>query len=173
VPTGECPDGFSGHQRIEAGSVVKAPVRLGAWGAMAIGTAGPTAMLCILRLSAAGIEPGSGPVLVTGATGGVGSFAVGALSRLGYEVHASTGKEAEEPCLKNLGATEVIPRDTLSAETSALGKQRWIGCIDSVGGATLANVLSQVKNSGAVPECGLAGGLGLPATVMPFILRNV
>lgn len=140
---------------------------------MAAGTAGLTAMLCIMRLRAAGIEPGSGPMLVTGATGGVGSFAVGALSRLGDEVHASTGKEAEEPYLKDLGATEVIPRDSLSAETSALGKQRWIGCIDSVGGATLANVLSQVKYSGAVAVYGLAGGLGLAATVMPFILRYV
>jgi acrylyl-CoA reductase (NADPH) len=167
------PGGFSGYQRIEAGSVVKAPERLGTWGAMAVGTAGLTAMLCILRLRAAGIEPGSGPVLVTGATGGVGSFAVAALSRLGYEVHASTGKAAEERYLEELGATEIIPRDSLSGETSGLGKQRWIGCIDSVGGATLANVLSQIKYSGAVAACGLAGGLGLPTTVMPFILRNV
>jgi acrylyl-CoA reductase (NADPH) len=167
------PGGFSGYQRIEAGSVVKAPERLGTWGAMAVGTAGLTAMLCILRLRAAGIGPGSGPVLVTGATGGVGSFAVAALSRLGYEVHASTGKAAEERYLEELGATEIIPRDSLSGETSGLGKQRWIGCIDSVGGATLANVLSQIKYSGAVAACGLAGGLGLPTTVMPFILRNV
>ncbi|GAC1369353.1 MAG: MDR family oxidoreductase [Pseudarthrobacter sp.] len=167
------PGGFSGYQRIEAGSVIKVPAGLGTWGSMAVGTAGLTAMLCILRLRAAGVEPGSGPVLVTGATGGVGSFAVSALSRLGYEVHASTGKDAEEPYLKELGATEIIARDTLSAETPALGKQRWIGCIDSVGGATLANVLSQVKYSGAVASCGLAGGLKLPTTVMPFILRNV
>ncbi|MDP9890606.1 MDR family oxidoreductase [Pseudarthrobacter enclensis] len=167
------PGGYSGYQRIEAESVLKAPVRLGTWGAMAVGTAGLTAMLCILRLRGAGIDPGSGPVLVTGATGGVGSFAVGALSRLGYEVHASTGKDTEEPYLKNLGATEVIPRESLAAETPALGKQRWIGCIDSVGGATLANVLSQIKYSGAVASCGLAGGLKLPTTVMPFILRNV
>lgn len=167
------PGGFSGYQRIEAGSVVKAPERLGTWGAMAAGTAGLTAMLCILRLRAASIEPGSGPVLVTGATGGVGSFAVAALSRLGYEVHASTGKAADERYLEELGATEIIPRDSLSGETSGLGKQRWIGCIDSVGGATLANVLSQIKYSGAVAACGLAGGLGLPTTVMPFILRNV
>jgi acrylyl-CoA reductase (NADPH) len=167
------PGGYSGYQRIEAGSVVKAPVGLGTWGSMAVGTAGLTAMLCILRLRAAGIEPGSGPVLVTGATGGVGSFAVGALSRLGYEVHASTGKEAEEPYLKALGAAEVIPRDSLSAQASALSKQRWIGCIDSVGGTVLANVLSQIKYSGAVAACGLTGGVQLPATVMPFILRNV
>ncbi|MDJ0458035.1 hypothetical protein PUN71_012545 [Arthrobacter sp. NQ7] len=111
------PGGYSGYQRIEAGSVVKAPTGLGTWGTMAVGTAGLTAMLCILRLRTAGIEPGSGPVLVTGATGGVGSFAVGALSRLGYEVHASTGKAAEEPYLKELGATEVIARGTLAAET--------------------------------------------------------
>jgi len=167
------PGGYSGYQRIEAGSVVKAPEGLGTWGAMAVGTAGLTAMLCILRLRAAGVEPGSGPVLVTGATGGVGSFAVGALSRLGYEVHASTGKETEEAYLKQLGATEIIARDSLTGDTGALGKQRWSGCVDSVGGATLANVLSQIRYSGAVAACGLAGGHGLPTTVLPFILRNV
>lgn len=167
------PGGYSGYQRVEAGLVVKAPERLGTWGAMAVGTAGLTAMLCILRLRAAGVEPGSGPVLVTGATGGVGSFAVAALSRLGYEVHASTGKETEEAYLKQLGATEIIARDSLSAEAGALGKQRWSGAVDSVGGTTLANVLSQIKYSGAVAACGLAGGPGLPTTVMPFILRNV
>lgn len=167
------PGGYSGYQRIEAGSVVKAPEGLGTWGAMAVGTAGLTAMLCILRLRAAGVEPGSGPVLVTGATGGVGSFAVGALSRLGYDVHASTGKETEEAYLKQLGATEIIARDSLTGDTGALGKQRWSGAVDSVGGVTLANVLDQIRYSGAVAACGLAGGHGLPTTVMPFILRNV
>ncbi len=167
------PGGYSGYQRVEAGLLVKVPERLGTWGAMAVGTAGLTAMLCILRLRAAGVEPGSGPVLVTGATGGVGSFAVAALSRLGYEVHASTGKESEAAYLKQLGATEIIARDSLSAEAGALGKQRWSGAVDSVGGTTLANVLSQIKYAGAVAACGLAGGPGLPTTVMPFILRNV
>lgn len=167
------PGGYSEYQRIEASYVVPTPENLGSWGAMAIGTAGLTAMLCLLRLESAGLTPQHGPVLVTGATGGVGSFAVWALSRQGYEVHAATGKESEHDYLADLGATEIIARDSLTSEPRPLSKQRWAGCVDSVGGATLANVLSQMEYSGVVAACGLAGGNGLPTTVMPFILRNV
>lgn len=167
------PGGYSGYQRIPADSVVRAPENLGAWGSMVVGTAGLTAMFCILRLRDAGVLPDSGPVLVTGATGGVGSFAVGVLAKLGYEVHASTGQDSESSYLKGLGATEIIPRSALSNEPRPLGKQQWAGAVDGVGGVVLANVLSQIKYSGAVASCGLAGGSDLPATVMPFILRNV
>ncbi len=167
------PGGYSQFQRIDAESVVPTPAGLGPWGAMAVGTGGLTAMLCVMRLEAAGITPQSGPVLVTGATGGVGSFAVSILSRSGYEVHAATGKASEHAYLTELGASEIIERDELSGSPRALGKERWAAAVDSVGGATLANVLSQISYSGAVAACGLAGGHDLPATVMPFILRNV
>lgn len=167
------PGGYSQYQRIEAESVIRTPAGLGAWGAMAVGTGGLTAMLCVLRLEKAGVTPEAGPVLVTGATGGVGSFAVSILSRLGYEVHASTGSDSEHDYLKGLGASEIIARDELSGESRPLAKERWAAAVDSVGGATLVNVLSQTKYSGAVAACGLAGGFGLPGTVMPFILRNV
>lgn len=167
------PGGFSGYQRVDSTYVVPAPADLGTWGAMAVGTAGFTAMLCVLRLEAAGVTPEHGPVLVTGATGGVGSFAVSALAKLGYDVHAATGKESEHAYLTDLGAAEIVTRESLSGEPKPLGKERWAAAIDSVGGATLANVLAQVKYSGAVAACGLAGGFDLPATVMPFILRNV
>lgn len=167
------PGGYSQYQRIAAESVVAAPERLGTWGAMAVGTGGLTAMLCVLRLEAAGVTPDDGPVLVTGATGGVGSFAVSILSRLGYEVHASTGSESEHAYLTGLGASEIIARDELSGDPRPLAKERWAAAVDSVGSTTLANVLSQIRYGGAVAACGLAGGHDLPATVMPFILRNV
>ncbi|SKB06207.1 MDR family oxidoreductase [Aeromicrobium choanae] len=167
------PGGYSQYQRVEAESVVAAPERLGPWGAMAVGTGGLTAMLCVLRLEAAGVKPEDGPVLVTGATGGVGSFAVSILSRLGYEVHAATGKDSEHPYLTSLGAAQIIARDELSGDPRPLAKERWAAAVDSVGGTTLANVLSQISYGGSVAACGLAGGHGLPATVMPFILRNV
>ena len=165
--------GYSELQRVDPASVVPVPSNLGAWGSMAVGTAGLTAMLCVLRLEAAGLTPDSGPVVVTGATGGVGSFAVLILSQLGYDVHAVTGKSSEHAYLTDLGAALVMDRDTLSGEPRALAKERWTAAIDSVGGATLANVLSQLRYGGAVAACGLAGGPDLPATVMPFILRNV
>lgn len=165
--------GFAGYARVDATPVVPAPSGLGLWGSMAVGTAGLTAMLCVLRLEQAGVTPEQGPVLVTGATGGVGSFAVLLLSRLGYEVHASTGSADEHQYLRDLGATEIIERDTLTGEPRALAKERWAGAVDSVGGTTLANVLPQIRYSGAVASCGLAGGPGLSTTVMPFILRNV
>jgi acrylyl-CoA reductase (NADPH) len=167
------PGGYSEYQRIEAAHAVRTPGKLGPWGAMAIGTAGLTAMLCVMRLESVGVTPEQGPVLVTGATGGVGSLAVWTLSQLGYEVHAATGKEAEHDYLAGLGATEIVSRESLTGESRPLSQQRWAGCVDSVGGATLANVLSQMKYSGVVTACGLAGGSSLPTTVLPFILRNV
>jgi acrylyl-CoA reductase (NADPH) len=167
------PGGYSEYQRVDSSAVVAAPRDLGAWGAMAVGTAGLTAMLCVLRLESAGITPQQGPVLVTGATGGVGSFAVSILAGLGYTVHAATGKETEHAYLTELGADTIVPRDELTGEPRALARERWVACVDSVGGTTLANVLSQISYSGAVAACGLAGGMSLPGTVMPFILRNV
>ncbi|MCH5641167.1 MULTISPECIES: MDR family oxidoreductase [unclassified Gordonia (in: high G+C Gram-positive bacteria)] len=165
--------GYSGYQRVDAAAVLPVPVQLGLWGSMAVGTGGLTAMLCVLRLEAAGVSPDQGPVLVTGATGGVGSFAVSILSRLGYEVHASTGKADEHDYLRELGASEIVERDTLTGEPRPLAKERWAAAVDSVGGVTLANILPQIRYSGAVAACGLAGGPGLATTVMPFILRNV
>ncbi|TYL44848.1 oxidoreductase [Nocardioides sp. BGMRC 2183] len=167
------PGGYSGYQRVDSALVVPAPVKLGARGAMVVGTAGLTAMLCVLRLEEVGLTPADGPVLVTGATGGVGSFAVSLLAGLGFEVHAATGKESEHGYLAALGASEIVERDRLTVEPRPLGKEVWAGAVDSVGGPTLANVLAQTRFGGAVAACGLAGGAGLPATVMPFILRNV
>ena len=141
--------------------------------AMAIGTAGYTAMLCVMALQKHGIEPGSGEVLVTGANGGVGSFAVALLAKLGYTVVASTGRMEEADYLKKLGASEIIHRDTLSEPGRPLTKERWAAAIDSVGSHTLANVCASTCYGGIVAACGLAQGYDLPATVMPFILRGV
>lgn len=165
--------GYSEYQSIPADHVVHTPQSLGNRGAMAIGTAGFTAMLSVLRLEAAGLTPDRGPVLVTGATGGVGSFAVLALARLGYQVHASTGKDTAEDYLRTLGASEIVSREDLSGEPRPLAKTQWAACVDSVGGKVLANVLSKLEYSGLAAVCGLAGGPGLETTVMPFILRNV
>ena len=167
------PGGYSGYQRVDPASVVLTPPILGSRGSMAVGTAGLTAMLCILRLEATGLNPDQGPVLVTGATGGVGSFAVCLLAELGYEVHAATGKASEYEYLTSLGAASVVPRESLTGEPRPLGREVWAAAVDSVGGVTLATVLSQVRYGGSVAACGLAGGFDLPATVMPFILRGV
>ncbi|TCS40212.1 MDR family oxidoreductase [Reinekea marinisedimentorum] len=141
--------------------------------AMAIGTAGYTAMLCVMALEKQGVKPEDGTVLVTGANGGVGSFAIALLAKLGYTVAASTGRVNEADYLKKLGASEIIDRATLSEKGRPLGKEIWAGAVDTVGSQTLANVCSQIKYGGAVAACGLAGGFDLPATVMPFILRGV
>lgn len=141
--------------------------------AMAIGTAGYTAMLCVLALEHGGLTPQSGDVLVTGASGGVGSIAISLLSELGYRVIASTGRASEESYLRSLGAAEVIDRGTLSALGRPIGAERWAGAVDSVGSHTLANVLAQTRYRGVVAACGLAQGMDLPASVAPFILRNV
>jgi acrylyl-CoA reductase (NADPH) len=141
--------------------------------AMAIGTAGYTAMLCVMALEERGVLPASGEVLVTGATGGVGSVAVALLAKLGYTVVAATGKAGQEGYLKLLGAARIIDRTELSAPGKPLQKERWAGVVDAVGSHTLANALAQTRYGGAVAACGLAQGLDLPGSVMPFILRNV
>lgn len=141
--------------------------------AMAIGTAGYTAALCVDALVDAGVSPDQGPVLVTGATGGVGSVAIALLKAAGFEVHALTGKMSEADYLKGLGADEVIDRATMSEKGRPLGKEVWAGVVDTAGSHTLANACAQTKYGGAVAACGLAQGFDLPATVMPFILRGV
>jgi acrylyl-CoA reductase (NADPH) len=140
---------------------------------MAIGTAGYTAMLAVMALERHGITPDPGPVVVTGAAGGVGSVAITLLAKLGFQVTASTGRREEADYLKGLGATEIIDRHELSAAGKPLAKERFAGGIDSVGSTTLANVLSMTKYGGAVAACGLAGGMDLPGSVAPFILRGV
>ena len=140
---------------------------------MAIGTAGYTAMLSVMALERHGITPGRGPVVVTGANGGVGTVAIAVLGKLGYEVIASTGRTEEADFLKSLGASEVIHRDELSGPAKPLAKERWAGAVDAVGSHTLANVLSMTSYGGAVTACGLAQGMDLPTSVAPFILRGV
>ena len=141
--------------------------------AMAIGTAGYTAMLAVLALERHGVTPDRGPVVVTGAAGGVGSVAVAILAKLGHHVIASTGRPQEADYLKQLGAAEVIARQELTGPVRPLGKERWAGGVDAVGSVTLANVLSMTRYGGAVAACGLAGGMDLPTSVAPFILRGV
>lgn len=165
--------GYAARARVKGDWLVKLPAGLTARQAMAIGTAGYTAMLCVLALEDGGVTPGNGPVLVTGAAGGVGSVAVALLSKLGFEVHASTGRAEEADYLKSLGASEIISREELSGKPRALGKERFAGVVDSVGSTTLANALSMTKYGGTVAACGLAGGMDLPGSVAPFILRGV
>jgi len=141
--------------------------------AMAIGTAGYTAMLCVLALEQHGVKPGDGEVLVTGAAGGVGSVAIALLAKLGYRVVASTGRQNEAEYLKSLGAAEIIDRATLAAPGKPLAKERWAGAVDTVGSHTLANICASVRYRGAVAACGLAGGMDFPSSVAPFILRGV
>jgi acrylyl-CoA reductase (NADPH) len=140
---------------------------------MAIGTAGYTAMLAVLALEQHGLAPAHGPVVVTGAAGGVGSVAIAILSKLGYHVMASTGRVSEAGYLKDLGAAEVIDRGELSGPAKPLAKERWAGGVDSVGSTTLANLLAMTKYRGAIAACGLAAGMDLPTSVAPFILRGV
>ncbi len=164
---------YAEKARVKGDWLVALPQGLTGRDAMAIGTAGYTAMLCVMALERAGIGPGSGPVIVTGAAGGVGSVAVALLSRLGYQVSASTGRLAETGYLKDLGATDVIALADLSGPVRPLARERWAGGIDTVGSTTLANVLSMTRYGGAVAACGLAGGMDLPTSVAPFILRGV
>ena len=166
--------GYSQRQRIKPEWVVKVPETLSLEEAMAIGTAGYTAMLCVQSLQDAGVEPGSGPVLVTGAAGGVGSVAVSLLSSLGYEVHASTGRvDSQGDFLRELGAAYLVPRSDLARDCKPLEKEIWSGVVDTVGDQVLATAIAQTRYEGVVTACGLAGGAGLPGTVMPFILRGV
>jgi acrylyl-CoA reductase (NADPH) len=164
---------YAQRARVKGGWLVRLPPTMSAREAMAIGTAGYTAMLCVMALEQAGVKPGSGPVIVTGAAGGVGSVAVALLSKLGFEVAASTGRPQEADYLKSLGATEIIDRKDLAGPAKPLAKERFAGGIDSVGSTTLANVLSMTRYGGAVAACGLAAGMDLPTSVAPFILRGV
>jgi acrylyl-CoA reductase (NADPH) len=165
--------GYGDKARVKGQWLVRLPQRMSLREAMAIGTAGYTAMLAVMALERHGLKPDSGPVVVTGAAGGVGSVAVTLLAKLGYRVTASTGRRQEEAYLKQLGAADVIDRAELAAPVKPLAKERWIGGVDSVGSTTLANVLSMTKYGGAVAACGLAGGMDLPSSVAPFILRGV
>ncbi|MEH6945666.1 acryloyl-CoA reductase [Bacillus sp. JJ634] len=166
--------GYSEYARIPAQWIVPLPKGLTLKEAMIIGTAGFTAALSVQRLEENNLTPDKGAVLVTGATGGVGSFAVSILSTLGYQVEASTGKEAEQEYLKKLGATTVLSReDVYDGKVRALGKQKWAAAVDPVGGEPLASVLSQIEYGGSVAVSGLTAGTKLPTTVFPFILRGV
>jgi acrylyl-CoA reductase (NADPH) len=164
---------YAEKARVKGDWLVRLPEGLSARDAMAIGTAGFTAMLAVLALEKHGVAPKSGPVVVTGAAGGVGSVATAVLGKLGYHVIASTGRMSEAPYLKSLGAAEVIDRNELSAPPKPLAKERWAGGVDSVGSTTLANLLSMTKYGGAIAACGLAAGMDLPSSVAPFILRGV
>ena len=164
---------LSEKARLKGDWLVRLPEAFTPRQAMAIGTAGYTAMLCVMALERHGLKPGQGDVLVTGASGGVGSVAVALLTQLGHQVVASTGKAAQSDYLKQLGAREIIDRQTLAEAGKPFQKERWAAVVDTVGSHTLANALAQTRYGGAVAACGLAQGMDLPTTVMPFILRNV
>jgi acrylyl-CoA reductase (NADPH) len=164
---------YGAKARVKGNWLVQLPSRMSARDAMAIGTAGYTAMLSVMALEAHGLTPKSGPVVVTGAAGGVGSVAVAILSHRGFQVTASTGRPQEADYLKRLGASEIIERNELAGPAKPLGKERWAGGIDTVGSTTLAMVLSTTLYGGAVAAWGLAGGMDLPTAVAPFILRGV
>jgi acrylyl-CoA reductase (NADPH) len=164
---------YAGKARVKGDWLVRLPPSMSARDAMAIGTAGYTAMLAVMALERGGVTPAGGPVIVTGAAGGVGSVAIALLAKLGYAVIASTGRPDEAEYLKGLGAAEIIERKELTVAPRPLGRERWAGGIDAVGSTTLANVLSMTRYGGTVAACGLAGGMDLPTTVAPFILRGV
>jgi acrylyl-CoA reductase (NADPH) len=165
--------GYAEYARVKSDWLVPLPAAFTASDAMAIGTAGYTAMLSVMALEDAHVMPEKGPVVVTGASGGVGSVAIALLAKLAFKVIASTGRTEEADYLKALGATEVIDRKELGGDPKALAKERWIGAVDSVGSKTLANVIASTQYGGAVAACGLAQGMDLPTSVAPFILRGV
>ncbi len=165
--------GMAEKARLKADWLVPLPQGMDTRTAMLIGTAGLTSMLCVMALEEGGVRPEQGPVLVTGAAGGVGSVAVTLLANLGYEVHAVTGRPETEDYLKSLGASELVSRESMEGKPKPLEAQRWAGAIDTVGDTILARVLAQTMYGGTVAACGLAAGFNLPTTVMPFILRNV
>jgi acrylyl-CoA reductase (NADPH) len=165
--------GLAQLARVKADWLIPLPGALTARQAMAVGTAGYTAMLCVMALERHGITPGDGEVLVTGAAGGVGSVAVALLSRLGFRVAAMTGRPAQSDFLRQLGAAEIVDRAAYAGAGKPLAKERWAGAIDVVGSHTLANVCASLRYGGVVAACGLAGGMDFPATVAPFILRGV
>ena len=166
--------GYSQRQRLSGDWLTRLPDAFTTEQAMALGTAGYTAMLSVMAICDHGVSADAGPVLVTGAAGGVGSVAIALLAKLGYSVTASTGRlDATEAWLRGLGASEVIDRSEFEGESKPLAKERWAAVVDSVGGQPLANILAQTQYEGIVTACGLAAGMGLPATVAPFILRGV
>ena len=165
--------GYAQIAGAKAGWVVPLPERFSTWDAMAIGTAGYTAMLCVMTLEEQKVTPANGEILVTGASGGVGSVAVTVLAKLGYTVIAASGRPESQDYLRSLGASGFVSREELTGKVRPLNKSRWAGAVDVVGGVTLANVLSMIKYDGVVAATGLTGGGDLPATVYPFILRNV
>ncbi len=167
------PGGYAERARVRGEWLVPLPEGLTAAHAMAIGTAGYTAMLALMALERHGLDPSRGPAVVTGATGGVGSVAVSLLARAGWHVIATTGRPAEADYLKDLGAAEIVERGELSSPPKPLAKERWAAGIDSVGSTTLANLLAMTRYGGAIAACGLAGGMDLPSSVAPFILRGV
>jgi acrylyl-CoA reductase (NADPH) len=164
---------FAAKARVKGDWLVPLPKTMSAREAMAIGTAGYTAMLAVMALERHGLTPASGPIAVTGAAGGVGSVAIAVLSKRGFAVHAVTGRPQEADYLKGLGATEIVERKELAGPAKPLAKERWAGAIDAVGSTTLANLLSMTRYGGAVAAYGLAGGMDLPGSVAPFILRGV
>jgi acrylyl-CoA reductase (NADPH) len=165
--------GYATRARVKGDWLVKLPQGWTRAEAMAVGTAGYTAALSLIAIETAGVTPAMGPAVVTGAAGGVGSVAIALLAKAGWSVIASTGRASEADYLKDLGASEIIDRASLSAPGKPLGKERWAAGVDSVGSTTLANVLAQTKYGGAIAACGLAGGMDLPASVAPFILRGI
>ena len=166
--------GYAQKARVNADWLVPLPSGLSSRQAMAVGTAGFTAMLAVMALEDHGLKPDQGPVLVTGAAGGVGSVATAILANLGYEVAAVTGRPETEEYLRGLGATQIVPREEINETVKRpLERETWAGCVDAVGGDMLARVLGQMKYGGSVSAVGLAGGAGLPATVIPFLLRGV
>ncbi|MGC1694712.1 MAG: MDR family oxidoreductase [Pseudolabrys sp.] len=164
---------YAGKARVKGDWLVPLPPTMRAREAMAIGTAGYTAMLAGLALEGHGLTPERGPIAVTGAAGGVGSVAIAILAKRGFSVSAVTGRPQEADYLKGLGAAEIVERKELAGPPKPLAKERWAGAVDAVGSTTLANLLSMIRYGGAVAACGLAGGMDLPASVAPFILRGV
>jgi acrylyl-CoA reductase (NADPH) len=164
---------YAAKSRVKGEWLVPLPATMSTRDAMAIGTAGYTAMLAVMALERHGLTPASGPVVVSGAAGGVGSVAVAVLSKLGFTVHAVTGRLQEADFLKGLGASEIVDRAELSGPAKPLAKERWAGGVDVAGSTTLANMLSMTRYGGAVAACGLAAGMDLPTSVAPFILRGV
>jgi acrylyl-CoA reductase (NADPH) len=164
---------YGAKARVKGDWLVRLPATMSAREAMAIGTAGYTAMLSVMALEGHGLEPKSGPIVVTGAAGGVGSVAVAILAKRGFTVHAVTGRPQEADYLKSLGAAEIVDRKELGGPPKPMAKERWAGAVDVVGSATLANLLSMTRYGGAIAACGLAGGMDLPGSVAPFILRGV
>jgi acrylyl-CoA reductase (NADPH) len=165
--------GYAETARVNGDWLVKLPTAFTFSDAMSVGVAGFTSMLCVMALEEQGVTPERGPIIVTGAAGGVGSMAIAILAKLGYQVTASTGRPEEESFLKQMGATAVLNRSEFNTPPKPLAKARWAGAVDSVGSVTLANIISQMQPDGVVAACGLAQGMDLPTSVAPFILRGV